>query len=392
MKIRYLNETSSEITDQTILKLCYDANGRIKPLIYRWLEEKQSFAQIKNYLNNRYNDIPEELFSYKEVLFRIKNHIDNRPTCQICGGPVKFVGKTVGGTFPTCYHATCCKEHERLLAKRNEEKTLHDRYGVSHTFNIPEIREKGKLASQSDEAKEKKRQTMIDRYGYEHIFQNPDVRRKAKENSALYRKNRSANYIKFLNLMRKENKPFSYYKNKEEYADLVKSYLETKDIVEKTYRVQKENGTLATSTPEIKLYNILKSIFVDVEKNYKEKRYNHPCDFYIPELDLFIEYQGSMYHGGRPYDPNDVYCKKKLQNLINKSELRRNSTGKTFTRYDSEIEVWTNGDVQKREEAIKNKLNYLEIYPNVDLNDIPKIIINNYDKSTEGKHLIIGID
>ena len=37
-------------------------------------------------------------------------------------------------------------------------------------------------------------------------------------------------------------------------------------------------------------------------------------------------------------------------------------------------------------------LNYLEIYPNVDLNDIPKIIINNYDKSTEGKHLIIGID
>ena len=122
MKIKYLNEESPEITDKTILNLCYDSNGRIKPLIYKWLEENPLFAPIKDYLNNRYDDIPKEMFSYKEVLFRIKNHIDNRPTCQICGNPVLFVGKTMGGAYPNCYHATCCKEHERLLAKRNGKR------------------------------------------------------------------------------------------------------------------------------------------------------------------------------------------------------------------------------------------------------------------------------
>ena len=48
MKIKYLNEALSEITDQTILNLCYDANGRIKPLIYKWLEENPLFAPIKD--------------------------------------------------------------------------------------------------------------------------------------------------------------------------------------------------------------------------------------------------------------------------------------------------------------------------------------------------------
>ena len=48
MKIKYLNEALAlpEITDQTILNLCYDANGRIKPLIYKWLEEN---PLIKDY-------------------------------------------------------------------------------------------------------------------------------------------------------------------------------------------------------------------------------------------------------------------------------------------------------------------------------------------------------
>ena len=120
MKIRYLRENTSQITDETILSLCYD-EGRIKPLVYKWLEEKPSFKPIRDYLDTRYNDIPPEMFSYKEVLFRIKRGIETRPTCEICGTPVVFVGKTCGGTFPTYYHATCCKEHERLFIKRKKK-------------------------------------------------------------------------------------------------------------------------------------------------------------------------------------------------------------------------------------------------------------------------------
>ena len=75
---------------------------------------------------------------------------------------------------------------------------------------------------------------------------------------------------------------------------------------------------------------------------------------------------------------------------MGKADARRNITGAKFTRYDSEIAVWTYGDVQKRDEAIKNKLNYLEIYPNINLDDIPDIINTNYNENTKGKHIIIG--
>ena len=390
MKIRYLRENTSQITDETILSLCYD-EGRIKPLVYRWLEEKPSFKPIRDYLDTRYNDIPSEMFSYKEVLFRIKRGIETRPTCEICGAPVVFVGKTCGGTFPTYYHATCCKEHERLLSKQKEIETLKSKYGVDSTFKIPEINQRRLERSVSPEAKAKRRQTMKERYGYEYAFRNPESVKVAMDNSAKYRTNRAKNTAEMQRILLEDpTKIIDDYRGIPEYEELVKSYDEYTAILNKGYNTQKENGTMTTSSKEEKLHDILSSNFANVERNYKEERYNHRCDFYIPNLDLFIEYQGSMFHGGRPYDQDDEICQEHLQYLITKADARRNITGAKFTRYDSEIAVWTYGDVQKRDEAIKNKLNYLEIYPNINLDDIPDIINANYNENTKGKHIIIG--
>ena len=390
MKIRYLRENTSQITDETILSLCYD-EGRIKPLVYKWLEEKPSFKPIRDYLDTRYNDIPPEMFSYKEVLFRIKRGIETRPTCEICGAPVVFVGKTCGGTFPTYYHATCCKEHERLLAKQSEKKTLNDRYGVDYTFQLPEIKKKSLANRNSPHATEKRKKTMKDRYGYEYAFRNPESVKVAKANSAKYKTMMSQKYREMQEILLNDpSKTIDDYRGISEYEELVRYYDEMTNILNKTYLTQKENGTASSSMPEEKLYDILSSNFDNVERNYKEERYNHRCDFYIPNLDLFIEYQGSMFHGGRPYDQDDEICQEHLQYLMGKADARRNITGTKFTRYDSEIAVWTYGDVQKRDEAIKNKLNYLEIYPNINLDDIPDIINTNYNENTKGKHIIIG--
>lgn len=399
MKIKYLKEALSEITDQTILSLCYDANGRIKPLIYKWLEENPLFASIKDYLNNRYDDIPEEMFSYKEVLFRIKNHVDNRPTCQICGSPVKFVGKTVGGTFPNCYHATCCKEHERLLAKRNEEKTLQDRYGVSHNFNIPEIKAKAEAARQSEEAKEKKRQSMLDRYGYEHAFQNPLAKKKAKESLSKYReehpgymtatlKKRAKDYAEMLKLLRENpDKTIDDFREIPEYEDYVRAYDRSSETIEKIFTTQKKHGTLNTSNPEEELYNILLEEFNDVIRYYSDERYKYKCDFYISSLDLFIEYQGSMFHNGKPYTEE---CEEELEYIKSRNEILKKKSGNRITRYDNLISTWAIRDVEKRNTAKKNNLNYLEIYPLYPLDEIVKFIHENYSSDTKGLQLIIG--
>ena len=54
------------------------------------LDNHKDFA---DYLKNRYHDIPNDMFSYREVMWRIKYGIEHRPVCKTCGKPVAFIGK-----------------------------------------------------------------------------------------------------------------------------------------------------------------------------------------------------------------------------------------------------------------------------------------------------------
>ena len=80
------------MTDQEILNICILKNGNINNNVTteRYLLKH---TDIREYLENRYNDIPEEMFTYREVLWRLKNHIDKRPVCKVCKCPVSFIGK-----------------------------------------------------------------------------------------------------------------------------------------------------------------------------------------------------------------------------------------------------------------------------------------------------------
>ena len=112
---------------------------------------------------------------------------------------------------------------------------------------------------------------------------------------------------------------------------------------------------------------MLKVKFTDTISHYKDKnRYPFVCDFYIPSLDLFIEYQGSMFHNKRPYLGTEEDLKE-VEEIKQKSEKRKQITGKKKTRYDSLIETWTIRDVSKRETAKKNNLNYLEFFTIIEL-------------------------
>ena len=48
-----------------------------------------NIEDIKNYLINRFPDFRND---FKVVLHRIKNNIDERPNCPICGKPLKYYG------------------------------------------------------------------------------------------------------------------------------------------------------------------------------------------------------------------------------------------------------------------------------------------------------------
>ena len=98
------------------------------------------------------------------------------------------------------------------------------------------------------------------------------------------------------------------------------------------------------------LGSILLDLYHDTLMQYKSKDYNHRCDFYIPSLNLYIEYNGSYYHHGHVYNSNDIDDQNELCRLREKQQ-------------DSCIKVWTVSDLQKINDAKQNHINYLVIYP-----------------------------
>lgn len=111
-----------------------------------------------------------------------------------------------------------------------------------------------------------------------------------------------------------------------------------------------------SSQKEDELYNDLKRYFkkYDIKRHYTDHRYSrefdgykYNCDFYIPELDLFIEYNGFFTHGPEPFD---------------KSSPEHQAILKRYQDKNISMRVWTDKDVRKVNVARKRLLNLLVIY------------------------------
>ena len=114
-----------------------------------------------------------------------------------------------------------------------------------------------------------------------------------------------------------------------------------------------------TSNLERRLEKILKRKFKEVLPRYRDERYSRnsgykfECDFYIPELDLFIELNGHPSHENHPYNQNDI------KDITKKLNLEKSDKG-----WDKVLlETWTERDVEKLDIARKKALNYIILYP-----------------------------
>ena len=120
------------------------------------------------------------------------------------------------------------------------------------------------------------------------------------------------------------------------------------------------------SKKEDEIYNYLITIDKDTKRQYYSELYPFHCDFYLPNFQVYIEYQGMWTHGLHPFDKDN----KDDIEILNKWEIK----AETSKFYRSAIKNWTITDPLKRKTAKDNKLNYLEIFPN----DLYKDKINNY--------------
>lgn len=132
-------------------------------------------------------------------------------------------------------------------------------------------------------------------------------------------------------------------------------------ITNKREEAMRKNGTFHSSTPEFIIKLLLQSKFTKVNCQFKSKEYPFRCDFYIPEIDTWIEYQGNPGHGKEPFDSNnpehiEILNKWKERAKIKEKELQRKS------KYSQFIYIWTNLDVKKRKTAKEHNVNLLEFF------------------------------
>ena len=217
------------------------------------------------------------------------------------------------------------------IVKEHIKASILEKYGVEHIRQSEYMKNMYKDETFVKKANDNRAKTMLERYGVNHNFKIPAIREKIYQ----------TNLIKYGK----------------------KHYSQTKEFLIKSYNTMKKNNTFNVSFEEDKVYELLSNRFPDVIRQYRSKLYPYNCDFYIPSIDTYIEYQGNWTHGDEPFNSENIEHLNRLKEWENKS--------KYHPYYKNAIYVWTNLDMRKRDIARQNNINFIEFWS---LEDVEKFI------------------
>ena len=353
--------------DDLILKILSNKCGYIDSNKLRKINIK--YPLIKYYLENRFDYIE----NLNEAFDRIKYHIEIRPKCPICGGKLKYLNRK-----NHLYNNHCsikCRVKDKKVKEKLEQTNII-KYGCKCILGSKEIRERIKKTNlqkygveyigASKEIQEKIKETCLNKYGVMSPIESPEIRLKCKES---YIKNFGVDNPMKSNIVKEKSKQTCLEKYGVEYSfqslkvkekskqTCLEKYgveyaAQSQEIKEKIIESKRRNHTFNTSKPEEELYLYIKEKFPLVKRQYKDKiRYPYNCDFYIPELDYFIELQGYYTHNTHPYNPNSISD----QVLVERYKEKYGPKCQAIT-------IWTIKDPEKRECAKHNHLNFKEVW------------------------------
>lgn len=343
------NVSYIKLMDKIILETFISNKNTIKGSKLRnsWLSKNKL---IHNFLFYRYKDSD----SIHETIFRIKNVVEKAPRC-ICGNKLKIHKKKY---LKHC--SSKCSNSDPIKMKKSDNTKIL-KYGDKN-YNNPE---KGKETcfkkygvttySQLQECKEKVKKSNLEKFGYEYAMQSPKL--KAKFEKVMIEKYGTAYYASSEDYHKKWCKNEEWMRNNNE----------------KRYLTMKENNSFmgCYSKSEKIIFEWIKEKFEDAQSNIKKEKYPFICDYYIPYLDLFIEYNGHWTHNNHSFDENNE------NDLLILKKWKEKSL--TSIKYQQAIEVWTKRDVKKLKIAKENNLNYLIIWSE-DYKKGKEYILNKVDK------------
>ena len=251
------------------------------------------------------------------------------------------------------------KNIQKLAKQARKEK-----YGVEYYSQLPEWNDKIKKTNlekygvENYSNREKAKQTNLEKYGVENLFQISTFREKALETM----KNRYGALYSLSSPILKEKIEQTCL---EKYG--AKSFLESnnfqlnrEEYIKKAFETKKKNGSFKKSKEEDEIYNLLIQKYPDTIRQYQSDLYPFMCDFYIPEIDTYIEYQGYWKHGNEPYTGTDN--QKEIVKLWEEKSKEINFKGELKESYLRAINTWTISYPLKRKTAKDNGLNWLEFF------------------------------
>ena len=267
------------------------------------------------------------------------------------------------------------KENSEIYQKISQ--TCINKFGVDSPLKNKEVREKIKQTNiqkygvdnlfKNDIIKEKIKQTNIQKYGVDYLFKSNIIKEKIKQTNI-------QKYGVDNPLKNKEIREKIKQTNIQKYG--VDNPLKNKEIWKKS---QDNRQISSKSKLENNFLNYLKLKYEsdDIITQYKSKEYPYYCDFYIKSINLYIEIQGHWTHNDHPFDINNLNDQQ-IMNI-----WRTKSLSDKY--YKNALNTWTIKDVEKRNTAIQNNLNYLEIFGKTDLNKYIDIF-ENYIKNMENNN------
>ena len=426
------------MSNQELIEYLTDNSGEYNKRINRKYLETHDL-NILHILYNVYDDLSEKTPVY-EIYYRLKNNLKKRPVCIICGKPVKY---TSGHYAKFCSKECQYSDLGKKITKEIKIKSNLEKYGVEHTSQLKEVTDK-RTKSRADhvnEIQQHVRESLYKKYGAYDVMHIPHILQKIKntnlkkfgvefplqqlkkENSEIYQKISQTCINKFgvdSPLKNKEVREKIKQTNIQKYGvdnlfknDIIKEKikqtniqkygvdnpLKNKEIREKIkqtniqkygvdnplknkeiWKKSQDNRQISSKSKlENNFLNYLKLKYEpdDIITQYKSKEYPYYCDFYIKSINLYIEIQGHWTHNDHPFDINN------LNDQLIMNKWRTKSLSDKY--YKNALNTWTIKDVEKRNTAIQNNLNYLEIFGKTDLNKYIDIF-ENYIKNMENNN------
>jgi hypothetical protein len=338
--------------DNIIIR-CFFTTKLRKTIISKFENNLDKYTNIVSYLKNRYSTFE----GFRITLYRIFNHVDILPRCKYCNCELPYE-VSLKSSF-------CCQQHRRLYQVQETKKTCINKYGVENVMQVKEIADKVVSSTDYKTRTIKAKETLQKLYGVDYIGQLPQSIKNSHSDKAVakqkqtYKETCLNKYgvtntakLKHVKDKIKETCLNKYGVTNVFASDVVKSKLNYIQQIQHGFITKRKNNTFKISTEEEICFNLLSLVYKNIERQYKTDLYPFACDFYIHDINTFIEYNGTWTHGGHPFDSDNTDD----LNTLHSWKLKKSKY------YDNAIKTWTEYDVNKRKTAALNNLNFIEFW------------------------------